>query len=131
RPLPPGVQSAPMTIRRQGDALLPRGSSTEGMFMDERIDCPLAGVLAARLRDARDPMTQRWLERIASRVTIEPGQIFPSQELLDHVPLLVDGIADYMEDPADEISADVPVIAKAMELGELRLAQGFGVHQIL
>ena len=99
--------------------------------MDERIDCPLAAVLARRLREARDSMTERWLERIAARVTVEPNQIFPSQELLDHVPLLVDGIADYMEDPADEISADVPVIAKAMELGELRLNQGFAVHQIL
>jgi signal transduction histidine kinase len=83
------------------------------------------------LRRARDAMTQHWLERIAARVTIPPDHIFPTEDLLDHVPLLVDGIADYMENPADEISADVPVIAKAMELGELRLAQGFSVHEIL
>lgn len=99
--------------------------------MEDRIECPLAGVLAQRLRNARDPMTQRWLDRIAARVTLDRNRIFPTQELLDHVPLLVDGIADYMEDPADEISADVPVIAKAMELGELRLSQGFSAHEIL
>jgi signal transduction histidine kinase len=99
--------------------------------MEERIECPLAGVLAQRLRDARDDLTHRWLERIRARVTLDPQHIFPSKELLDHVPLLMDGIADYMEDPADEISADVPVIAKAMELGELRLGQGFSVHEIL
>ncbi len=99
--------------------------------MDEQVECPLASVLAERLRSARDPMTQHWLERIAARVAIAPNHIFPTEDLLDHVPLLIDGIADYMEDPADEISADVPVIAKAMELGELRLSQGFSVHEIL
>jgi hypothetical protein len=43
----------------------------------------------------------------------------------------MDRIADYMEDPADEISADAPVTAKAIELGELRYSQGFDAHQIL
>lgn len=99
--------------------------------MNERIGCPLAGVLAQRLRGARDDLTRRWLDRICARVSLDPKVIFPSQDLLDHVPLLMDGIADYMEDPADEISADVPVIAKAMELGELRNSQGFSVHEIL
>ncbi|CAN5774420.1 hypothetical protein BH23GEM10_BH23GEM10_13240 [soil metagenome] len=97
----------------------------------EHIECPLAGVLGRQLRGARDAVTQRWLERIAARVSISPDTIFPTEALLDHVPLLIDGIADYMENPADEISADVPVIAKAMELGELRLSQGFSVHEIL
>jgi signal transduction histidine kinase len=99
--------------------------------MEERIECPLAAVLALRLRDARNDLTHRWLERILARVTLDPEHVFPSKDLLDHVPLLMDGIADYMENPADEISADVPVIAKAMELGELRLSQGFSVHEIL
>lgn len=99
--------------------------------MQDTIECPLAGALAQRLRVARDELTQRWLDRIAARVSLDPNHIFPTEELLDHVPLLIDGIADYLEDPADEISADVPVIAKAMELGELRLGQGFGAHEIL
>ncbi|NUR36358.1 MAG: hypothetical protein HOQ30_20380 [Gemmatimonadaceae bacterium] len=51
--------------------------------------------------------------------------MFPTEELLDHVPLLIDGIADYLEDPAAEVSADTPVIGKARELGALRHAQGF------
>lgn len=99
--------------------------------MDELIDCPLATVLAGRLRVARDDLTRRWLDRIVARVSIDPNRVFPTDALLDHVPLLIDGIADYLEDPADEISADVPVIAKAMELGELRQSQGFHAYQIL
>ena len=94
-------------------------------------ECPLAVLLAQRMREERERIVERWLERIADRVTLDPGQIFPTRDLLDHVPLLVGGIADYLEDPADEITADIPVVAKAMELGEMRHAQGFDAYQIL
>jgi signal transduction histidine kinase len=99
--------------------------------MDSTADCPLAATLASRLRDERDHLTRRWLDRISDRVELPPSRVFPTEELLDHVPLLIDGIADYLEDPANVVSADVPVIAKAMELGELRFAQGFDEHELL
>jgi signal transduction histidine kinase len=99
--------------------------------MTVRSECPFAAVMAARMRIARDELVARWLERIAARVTLDRNTIFPSDDLLDHVPLLVDGIADYMEDPSDEISADVPVVAKALELGALRHTQQFDMHQVL
>lgn len=93
--------------------------------------CPLASVLAERLRAEREELVRRWLGRIVDRVALHPNHIFPTDQLLDHVPLLIDGIADYLEDPDEEITADVPVIAKAMELGELRHTQGFSAHEIL
>jgi signal transduction histidine kinase len=99
--------------------------------MDITRPCPLAGRIAGRIREARDELTARWLERIAARVSLDEQRIFPSEELLDHVPILMVGIADYLEDPTDEITADVPVIAKAMELGELRFSQGFDATEIL
>ncbi|MEX1182742.1 MAG: sensor histidine kinase [Gemmatimonadota bacterium] len=94
-------------------------------------ECPLAASLASRMRESRSELVRRWLDRISARVTINQNQIFPTDEILDHVPLLIDGIADYLENPADEITADIPVIAKAMELGELRHAQGFDAYEIL
>ncbi|HVH12700.1 MAG TPA: sensor histidine kinase, partial [Longimicrobium sp.] len=94
-------------------------------------DCTLAAALAARMRDGREALTRRWLERIVARVDMDPNRVFPTNELLDHVPLLMDRIADYLQDPADEITADGPVIGKALELGELRWSQGFDAHQIL
>ncbi|HEX8208623.1 MAG TPA: sensor histidine kinase [Longimicrobium sp.] len=99
--------------------------------MEININCRLAAALAGRMREAREDLTRRWLERIVARVAIDPNRVFPTDELLNHVPLLMDRIADYMEDPADEISADAPVTAKAIELGELRYSQGFDAHQIL
>jgi signal transduction histidine kinase len=93
-------------------------------------DCPLARVLAVRLREAREELTGRWLERIAARVSIDANRVFPTHDLLNHMPLLIDGIAAFLEDPAEEISADIPVVGKARELGELRYQQGFDAYQI-
>ena len=94
-------------------------------------DCPLAGALADRLRRSKQELTTRWLERIVERVSIDPNRVFPTDELLDHVPLLIEGIAAYLEDPSAEIGVAMPVVGKAMELGALRHAQGFDVYEIL
>ncbi len=95
----------------------------------EQVD--LAARLAERLRAARTEVVSRWLDRIIARVTIEPDHVFPTDELLNHVPILVDGIADYLESGESVIDGDVPVVAKAMELGALRHSQGFDAYEIL
>jgi signal transduction histidine kinase len=94
-------------------------------------DTALAGALADHLREHRTDLVARWLERINARVALTPRKIFPTEELLNHVPLLIDGIADYLESPDKELDSDVPVVAKAMELGALRHAQGFDAYEIL
>lgn len=91
----------------------------------------LAARLAARLRAARSELVSRWLDRIIARVTIEPERVFPTDELLDHVPLLIDGIADYLEHGETAAEGAVPLDAKAMELGALRHSQGFDAYEIL
>jgi signal transduction histidine kinase len=96
-----------------------------------RKECLLAPALAQRLRDSKRDLVLQWLERIVERVTLAAGQVFPTDDLLDNVPLLVDGIADYVENPAEEIGTDAPVVGKAMELGKMRYHQGFDVYQIL
>ena len=92
---------------------------------------PLAVALATRLRASRNDLVRRWLERIQARVTLSPNRIFPTEELLNHVPLLIEGIADYVEGRVSEVDGDVPVAAKAMELGALRHSQGFDAYEIL
>ncbi len=99
--------------------------------MDLTAPCPLAGVLAQRLRDEQENLTMRWLERISQRVNLHPNRIFPTEDMLDHVPILILGIATYIEDPGQPVSADTPVIAKAMELGALRHSQGFDEYELL
>ncbi len=98
---------------------------------DELATGALARELAGRLRAARDPLVLRWLERIVARVAIKPNAVFPTEELLNHVPLLVDGIADHLEHRDGLPDDEAPLTAKAMELGALRHAQGFDAYEIL
>src|SRR5688500_9130343 len=93
--------------------------------------CTVGELLAGRLRAASNQIASRWLERITARVSLTADAIFPSDELLDHVPLLIEGVAAYLEGSATGIDDDVPVVAKARELGAMRHAQGFDVYQIL
>ncbi len=92
---------------------------------------PLRSMLASRIRANREEIATRWLERINARVAIERNDVFPTDELINHVPLLLDGIADFLEAAEKELDASSPVTAKAMELGELRHSQGFDVYEIL
>ena len=114
-------------------------STIQGITMSEQVTrttssaepSRLARHLAGELRQARSDVVKPWLERIVARVTVDAGQVFPTEKLLDHVPLLVDGIADYLEAAGQDIDGHGAMEAKAMELGALRHAQGFDAYQIL
>ena len=94
-------------------------------------NCTLAKALADRMRSSSEDLTRRWLDRIGARVRLDPNRVFPTDALLDHMPMLILGIADYIENPERVILSEVPVVAKAMELGELRFAQGFDEYELL
>ncbi len=86
---------------------------------------------AAALRGRSEDLVQRWLERIAHRITLDPALVFPSEDLLDHIPMLVERMGDYVADHSNELAADTPVVSKARELGRMRHEQGFDARQIL
>jgi signal transduction histidine kinase len=91
----------------------------------------LAAQLSDRLRAAKQELVSQWLERINARVAISKRKVFPTHELLNHVPLLIEGIAGYLRQPGKNIDDEAPVVAKAMELGALRHEQGFDAYEIL
>lgn len=91
----------------------------------------LAATLSHRLSSARKDIVAQWLDRISERVALSTNRVFPTDDLLNHVPLLVDGIAGYLGRPERDIDAKAPVVAKAMELGALRHTQGFDVYELL
>jgi signal transduction histidine kinase len=91
----------------------------------------LAGTLSDRLRSAKQELVTQWLDRISARVAISTKRVFPTHELLNHVPLLIEGIAGYLKRPERNIDSKAPVVAKAMELGALRHAQGFDAYELL
>jgi signal transduction histidine kinase len=77
-------------------------------------------------------LAARWLERLNELLTVQANDVFPSDQLLDHIPVLIREIAGYLRAPEEEeIAANAAVIDKARELGRLRHRQRASVHQLL
>lgn len=93
---------------------------------------PFDRAIAARLRGESQALALQWLARLNDVLTVEPQEIFPTADLLDHIPQLVQQIAEYVGAPEiEELAANSGVVAKARELGLLRHAQKASVHQLL
>jgi signal transduction histidine kinase len=91
-----------------------------------------AEVMSHRMTAARLVLASRWLARLRELLTVTANEVFPSEQLLDHVPSLVDEIAAYLAAPSDqEIAANAAVMDKARELGMLRHQQRASTHQLL
>lgn len=101
------------------------------MSTETNTDCALAGPNAEALRNASEQLAKRWLCRIAERVGIEPEMVCPVGDGLDGVPLLITGVADFIENPVNEIGADTLLVNRAMGIGALRHEQGFDVYEIM
>lgn len=88
--------------------------------------------LSSRLTAEHQTLARAWLDRLDALLQVERQHVFPSSQLLDHVPELLREIAAYLRAPADEeIAANTRVMAKAAELGVLRFDQRASVHQLL
>src|SRR5579872_122457 len=91
-----------------------------------------AGIVSQRVEAERHALAGEWLRQLNSLLTVATNAVFPSEQLLDHIPILIREIARYLRAPADEeIAANTVVIEKAQELGRLRHDQRASVHQLL
>jgi signal transduction histidine kinase len=89
-------------------------------------------LIADRIVAEHVSLSGRWLERLVGLLPVNANDVFPTDHLLDHVPMLIREVAAYVRTPADEaIGANTAIIAKAQELGALRHAQQASVHQLL
>ena len=80
--------------------------------------------LAARIEAAQRDLAMRWLEQLTAILPVETREVFPTAQLLDHIPELIAEIAKYLRAPHDEaIAANTAVMTKAAELGALRHEQ--------
>ena len=91
-----------------------------------------AGMVSRRLAAERIALSSRWLARLNALLEVSANEVFPTDQLLDHIPTLIGEVAAYLNAPeGEEISANAAVIAKARELGSLRHKQRASVHQVL
>ncbi|MGE0866300.1 MAG: sensor histidine kinase [Vicinamibacterales bacterium] len=88
--------------------------------------------IAARLHASQRELASRWLEELTQILPVEKREVFPTAQLLDHIPELIAEIAHFLRAPRDEaIAANTAVMTKAAELGALRYEQRSSVHQLL
>jgi signal transduction histidine kinase len=91
-----------------------------------------ATVVSQRVHAERLVLAGRWLEQLRGLLTVDANEVFPTDQLLDHIPVLIAEIASYLRAHAEEeIAANAAVIDKARELGALRHEQKASVHQLL
>jgi signal transduction histidine kinase len=91
-----------------------------------------AVVLSLRIASESRALASCWLVRLREILTVPANDVFASDQLLDHIPSLVEEIAAYVGAPTDsEIAANAAVMTKARELGMLRHQQQASVHQLL
>src|SRR6187431_3781924 len=88
--------------------------------------------IAERIRLADRDLAARWLDQLKELLPVDVNDIFPTDQILDHVPSLIREIADYVAAEApDAIAANTAIQSKADELGVLRFEQQASVHQLL
>lgn len=91
-----------------------------------------AGIVSQRMGAEAIGLSAAWFARLSELLPIDVNEVFPSDQILDHIPLLIEEIARYLHAPEDEeIVANAAVIDKARELGVLRHQQQASVHQLL
>ena len=88
-------------------------------------------LIAARIHDEHVSISVRWLDRLRALLSVDANEVFPTDQLLDHIPALIREVATCLRAPGDEsVAANTAVMAKARELGELRHSQHASVHQL-
>jgi signal transduction histidine kinase len=103
--------------------------------VEKSVETTVAGfgeTIAARIEAEHQALAEQWLERLKDRMPVEPAEIFPGPDLLDHIPALLREVGAYLAKPEEEdLSANTLVLAKARELGLLRHQQRASLHQLL
>jgi signal transduction histidine kinase len=88
-------------------------------------------LIAERIHAEHVSISVRWLERLRALLSVGANEVFPTDQLLDHIPALIREVSAYLRYPASEsVAANTAVMTKARELGELRHSQQASVHQL-
>jgi signal transduction histidine kinase len=88
-------------------------------------------LIAERIHAEHVSISVRWLERLRALLPVEANDVFPTNQLLDHIPSLIREVGTYLRAPSEQsVAANTSVMSKARELGELRHSQRASVHQL-
>lgn len=100
--------------------------------MAESTAADFGDLIAERIVSENVSLASRWLERLRVHLRVGPNEVFPSDQLLDHIPALIREVAECVRTAeCDAVVANTAIVAKAQELGQLRHTQRASVHQLL
>jgi signal transduction histidine kinase len=100
--------------------------------MTTELSTDFGDLIARRIHQHHRDIAERWLRRLEAILPVETASIFPTADVLDHIPVLIQEIADYVgAGHGDVLVSNTQVFSKARELGELRFSQRASVHQLL
>jgi signal transduction histidine kinase len=89
-------------------------------------------LIAERMRVEHRTLAARWFERLLDLIPVDARDVFPTENLLDHIPALILEISTYLREPEETaIAANTAILDKARELGALRHSQRASLHQVL
>ena len=88
--------------------------------------------LAAEIQRCSDDLAQMWLDSLKAIVLEDTKDIFPTEQYLDHIPLMICEIGKIIQADKTELALFNSLITrKALELGNLRHKQNATVSQLL
>lgn len=100
--------------------------------MTTELSTDFGDLIAQRIREHHRDIAERWLHRLEAILPVGTSEIFPSADVLDHIPALIGEIAEHVgAEQRDVLVSNTLVLSKARELGELRFSQKASVHQLL
>ena len=90
---------------------------------------PLNDFIADGLGERADDLTHAWINQLGQRLGVRPARLVPAEELLDHIPELLRGVADFIRLPIESVKSEV--IGHLRLLAELRREQGYDIEELL
>jgi signal transduction histidine kinase len=93
---------------------------------------PMSARISLLLRDHKEALIERWLKRVLDDPKVPKANRLPSPELRDHVPLLIDDLADALaklETGGEAAGRELGNDSKAREHAQLRFTERYSVAE--
>jgi signal transduction histidine kinase len=104
------------------------GRSSPALMLTTEFD----SFIADRIGTQHQALAARWFERLLTLLPVGAREIFATDSLLDHIPLVIAEIGDCIRRPDEvAVAANTSLTDKARELGSLRHGQRASLHQVL
>lgn len=101
----------------------------EGSTCEWRLPDEVGVHLAAVLADESRSVAKEWHESLKRRLGLRPSRIFPTEDVLNHVPVLVEHLFRALHPGNGKLTPEI--LADVQDLVRIRHAQGYGVEEML